>query len=420
MSKNHELRMKILYSVMIVMIYQFGKCIPIPGTVLVASHGSSFSMQTFMFEALGSDRSASAVLSLGLMPWMTASILFQVFYILSGKDRNRIAPSDIARRTRIAAFIIALFQGFVRCLQLNYQPLPYVSPDLYLIQRLTALVTLVAGAFVVIWLAERNEANGIGGQSLLILVNVVTTVVRTILTQFEHVLSSDELIHEAHITGGILVFSIIVIHVAIMYEKTELRFPVSRAMINNDLAADDYIAIKLNPIGSMAVMYVMSFFTMPYYILLFINWLFPGIPWVQYWIVNLNLDHLPGILVFCILFWLLSIVMGLIFINPGQMAENLQESGNFIIGYRPGRSTKELMTNCVIHLALFSAMISSLYIAAPLLYRILANRNGSIYMLPMTLMILTGIVLGLLDEVQTERIFTEYQPVFTSPEKSGK
>ena len=183
-----------------------------------------------------------------------------------------------------------------------------------------------------------------------------------------------------------------------------------RIGINNLYAADDYIAIRLTPAGTMPVMYVMSFFTLPYYVLLILRIFLPGSAWIDEGLSVLNLNQTAGVWIFGGLLLVLTVVLSVIMVGPGEIARNLEQQGDYLDYMEPGRETALHLFGQTVTAALFSGVVTWLLVIPPLFARAAQGSSSGLYMAPMTIMVAAGMAAELLEEAKVYRTMESYRP----------
>ena len=182
--------------------------------------------------------------------------------------------------------------------------------------------------------------------------------------------------------GALLGFYFIVIVVTIIFESSEVRIPIQHVMLNNTFSDEEYLAIKLNPAGTMPIMYTMTFFFLPYYLLKFLLKFFP--------------DHK----------WMLIIYA---MISPEEIAENMKKSGDYIPEMKPGKETKKLLDHVVFKTSMISSLSFAILSGIPLLVQYALKVQSPLFMMPLNFMILISIELTLIEEIKTRFITEQYK-----------
>ena len=395
------LRGRIEYSALIVLVYLLGRSIPIPWVVYQEPENVGNGIQALIGSFLGSSISTTSLFSLGLTPWVTAMVVVSVFQKTVQDKTQKRSPGQSNRKILVLASFLAVVQALIGAGKMQYRPYGNLrATELWL---LTAAV-LVGGSFLIRWLVGRNTAWGIGGQALIILVNILGNL-RTMAI---------EMIRTAGVRPVrlllILAAGLVIVLAMLFLEGGEFRNTVRRIGINNLYAADDYIAIRLTPAGTMPVMYVMSFFTLPYYVLLVLRIFLPGSAWIDEGLSVLNLNQTAGVWIFGGLLLVLTVVLSVIMVGPGEIARNLEQQGDYLDYMEPGRETALHLFGQTVTAALFSGVVTWLLVIPPLFARAVQGSSSGLYMAPMTIMVAAGMAAELLEEAKVYRTMESYRP----------
>lgn len=395
------LRGRIEYSALIVLVYLLGRSIPIPWVVYQEPENVGNGIQALIGSFLGSSISTTSLFSLGLTPWVTAMVVVSVFQKTVQDKTQKRSPGQSNRKILVLASFLAVVQALIGAGKMQYRH--YGNLRVTELWLLTAAV-LVGGSFLIRWLVGRNTAWGIGGQALIILVNILGNL-RTMAA---------EVIRTAGMRPVrlllILAAGLVIVLAMLFLEGGEFRNTVRRIGINNLYAADDYIAIRLTPAGTMPVMYVMSFFTLPYYVLLVLRIFLPGSAWIDEGLSVLNLNQTAGVWIFGGLLLVLTVVLSVIMVGPGEIARNLEQQGDYLDYMEPGRETALHLSGQTVTAALFSGVVSWLLVIPPLFARAAQGSSSGLYMAPMTIMVAAGMAAELLEEARVYRTMESYRP----------
>lgn len=395
------LRGRIEYSALIVLVYLLGRSIPIPCVVYQEPENVGNGIQALIGSFLGSSISTTSLFSLGLTPWVTAMVVVSVFQKTVQDKTQKRSPGQSNRKILVLASFLAVVQALIGAGKMQYRS--YGNLRVTELWLLTAAV-LVGGSFLIRWLVGRNTAWGIGGQALIILVNILGNL-RTMAAEVIR-------------TAGerpvrlllILAAGLVIVLAMLFLEGGEFRNTVRRIGINNLYAADDYIAIRLTPAGTMPVMYVMSFFTLPYYVLLVLRIFLPGSAWIDEGLSVLNLNQTAGVWIFGGLLLVLTVVLSVIMVGPGEIARNLEQQGDYLDYMEPGRETALHLFGQTVTAALFSGVVTWLLVIPPLFVRVAQGSSSGLYMAPMTIMVAAGMAAELLEEARVYRTMESYRP----------
>lgn len=393
--KDSILKYKLLYTALVLFIYLLGKNLPLYGIDLSAYANQTLDTATLLIQAISGDVYRRSVFALGISPYMMASILVQMVIAFRSADaKARISPKKKNYIMLELTLIFALFQAVLQVRNLSFA----VTGQRLMLAQAVSVVEMIAGAMIILWLSEQNKKYGVGGQTALIFVNILEGIV-AILTKG----SMESLVIP-------LLISLIVIMLMVILENAEKRIPVQRISIHNIYADKNYLAIKLNPIGVMPVMFSTAFFMLPQLLVTGLAWLFPGQETIIWWQENLILTKPLGVIVYIVILYALTIGFSRVFLNPTETTEQFLKSGDSLAGIHAGRDTKRYLSRNITRISLFSATALSLCLSVPMVMQLNGYMDNSLSALPASIMMLTGIWSNLYREVLSIRDMDAYEP----------
>lgn len=393
--KDSILKYKLLYTALVLFIYLLGKNLPLYGIDLSAYANQTLDTATLLIQAISGDVYRRSVFALGISPYMMASILVQMVVAFRSADaKARISPKKKNYIMLELTLIFALFQAVLQVRNLSFA----VTGQRLMLAQAVSVVEMIAGAMIILWLSEQNKKYGVGGQTALIFVNILEGIV-AILTKG----SMESLVIP-------LLISLIVIMIMVILENAEKRIPVQRISIHNIYADKNYLAIKLNPIGVMPVMFSTAFFMLPQLLVTGLAWLFPGQETIIWWQENLVLTKPLGVIVYIVILYALTIGFSRVFLNPTETTEQFLKSGDSLAGIHAGRDTKRYLSRNITKISLFSATALSLCLSVPMVMQLNGYMDNSLSALPTSIMMLTGIWSNLYREVLSIRDMDAYEP----------
>ncbi len=376
--------------------YLTGRELPLYGVDLVAydtfrDHTADLIMQT-----IGGDRYKTSLLALGISPFMFSTLIVQMIVsVKSAGSKSHTSPKKVTKATLLLMLIWASVSAYFTTQSTLYI---YDGGIELILAKVISGIEMVTGAFVILWLATRNSKYGVGGQTVLIYVNILDSVVNTVESvEFK----------ELELIG---IISIIALVATIFFENTEYRIPMQRISIHSIFSDKNYIPIKLNPIGMMPVMFSSAFFMIPVYICSALTMIFPDnkdFAWAK---ENMDTSHLLGIVVYVITLYLITVIFSFVFISPKTLAESLQKSGDSITGLKAGRKTRRFISKRVFIIALFSATFMSLFIALPLYLQLQGLVPISVMSLPSIMIAMASINCNLYREFKAIKDYDAYIP----------
>ena len=255
-----------LATLFLLFIYVLGSRLTLPFVNLNSRDflGGSTAYLAFSTALLGGNLRSLSLFSIGLSPWMSSMILWQ---LLSFSKKLNISSGAVEvqdRRKMYLTLVIALIQSLALSLNLPIQD--YYSP---LLVTILNTLLLIAGAFFLIWLSDLNARLGVGGSIVILLASIILNIPQDILSTLQLVRIS---------TGIILLIvlsSIVLTYMMVLMYRARYRIPVHKIGLRSRFKRYSYLEIMLNPAGGMPFMYVMSFLSLPTYIFLLLQTLFP-------------------------------------------------------------------------------------------------------------------------------------------------
>jgi len=402
MNKSEKvLKSKILFTVVLMLIYAVMRCVPLYAIDVDAYNESNLDAQNILLQAVGSDSNQYSLLALGIIPYMMSNLILSIFLAFIGLFKKvKILPQKMNRMRLEAMMVMASVQAAFRVSQLKF----LVKDSLLWQAQIVNVIALIAGSALIMFLCDYNKKFGIGGQSAIIFVNIVSGLFKTIVVQFE-----GQKIKTVCMSVGICLFIFVLM---IYMENSEYRMPVQRVSIHNIYADKNYIAIKLNPIGVMPIMFSTIVFMIPHMLFQILLDYFPNNRYIIWVNDNLDLSKWFGILVYVLGIYLLNIGFSFIMINPKDQAERLLKGGDSIIDIRAGKATSRYISKNIFAIAFFSSTVMSLCVGLPMYLQLMGVIDTKLAMLPATFMMFTGIATAIYQEYLSLKCYDEYKTFF--------
>lgn len=358
-----------------------------------AYHLEELDTQNIMASMISGDRYQYTVFALGIMPYITSSLLMWIFTAIRGSDfRSRVSPKKISRMTLALMLMISIASAISRAGDLVFKP---SQLDIQVLKAI-AIAEMVVGAVVIHAMASFNKERGLGGQTPIILVNIVDGVFLTIQK-----ITLEQLKRPA-------VLCLIMVIVILAMENVLVRIPVQRVSVHNDYAKNSYIPLKLDPIGVMPIMFAVSFLMILRFLIRLFLYVFADSQRLQSIYEQLELTNAVGVGVYLGIVFALNILFSFIMIAPGDMAENLQKAGDSIVNVYAGKKTKRYLRKKLLLLDAFSGLVFCMLMGTSLTLALRGSLSSELAMLPSRAMILTGITLTLCREIRAYWKFDSY------------
>ncbi len=395
--KENVMKYKLAYTGLILLIYTLGKCIPLYGIDLSAYSYRSASAEDVLMQAISGDAYRSSIFALGIFPFMISSILVQIaFAIRNMFSKTRVSPKAMSRAMVSVMLVIAILQAFIQVPQLKFA----VEDERLLYAQGMAAIEMITGVMLIMWLCNRNGKYGVGGRMIVGLVNILERTSITITS------------HDIQKLQVPLAISMVVMLITIIMENAEMRIPMQRVSIHNVYADKNYMAVKLNPVGVMPVMFSSAMLMLLRLLLsLFAN-LFPqcmGITWFQ---GKMNLVNPIGIAAYIGCEYLLTIGFAMLMISPRDITEQFLKSGDSIVNLHAGRDTRRYLRKVMWCISFSSATIMGMCILVPLILQLRGNIDGTLYMLPSSIMMMTSFFCTIYREIVSIRKYDSCHPLF--------
>ena len=437
--KIEELRNRILYTIGIILIYRLGSYVVLPGVnpselagMTAQASGSGLMGLLDMFS--GGSFSRASIFALGIMPYISASIVVQLLgmaipYFQKLQKEGESGRKKINQITRYLTILITGFQAQAYIANLVSQLrnpdgsitaiMPFegtmVSPFFWV----SSTVILISGTMFVMWLGERITDKGIGnGISLIIMIGIIARLPFALVGEF---------ISRLEEQGGGLVYFIIeiailvfVILLTILLVQGTRRIPVQYAkrIVGNKQygGVRQYIPLKVNAAGVMPIIFAQAIMFLPLTVAGFTNTDMSG-----FISAFSNINGFWYNMVFFFMILLFTYFYTAITINPSQMAEDMKKNGGFIPGVKPGRKTAEFIDNVMSKITLPGSMFLGLVAIMPaLVVQIGVNQQFAQFYGGTSLLILVGVVLDTLQQVESHLLMRHYDGLTKSGRIKGR
>ena len=427
--KIKELRKRILYTLGLLLVYRLGCFVVIPGINPNAlGEGSALASQlegngllgllnVFSGGAFGN----AAIFALGVMPYITASIIIQLMGIMIPYFQKMQKEGESGRRkmnqwTRMLTIIVLLIQGPAYITNLYHQvPEAFVYGNTFLFLAY-ATVILIAGTMFIMWLGEKITDKGIGnGISLIIMIGIVARLPHALLAEINARFQTSDGSAIMLILELVLLFLVFMATVALVQAVRKIPVQYAKRIVGNKQygGVRQYIPLKMNAANVMPIIFAQALMFIP---MLFAN-VAPGFAAAfsdmrGFW-YNLTL----GILVVAFTYFYTAII-----INPQMMADDMKRNGGFIPGVKPGKATVNyidtIMTRITLPGSIFLALVA---ILPALAMKFLNIQQAFAYFYGGTsLLIMVGVILDTLKQIESYLLMRHYDGLMKTGRIQGR
>jgi len=421
--KVSDLRNKVLFTLLMLVIYRAGASIPVPGVDFQAVKQLQKAAETqgtlgFLNLFSGGALSQFAIFALGIMPYITASIIIQILGVVVPKlqewqEAGAVGQRKITQWTRYLAIAIATLQataltflfgrgGGGALLGGRQAPDVVLLPGFPLNRVLLVVLTLVAGTCLLMWIGELITQRGIGnGMSILIFASVVSTL------PFQYYAILKE---KKFVVFAILVMISIGILVAVVFiEQGQRRIPVQfakRVVGRRQYGGQStYIPLKVNQAGVIPIIFASSILLLPALLTNIFNW-----DWLQSFVDTyvLNSQNWLHIIVYALLIVGFSYFYNAIAFDPVKQADQIRKQGGFIPGIRPGPQTERYLQRILNRITLPGALFIAVIAILPSIVLAIGNVNQFPFG-GTTVLIAVGVALETMKQIDSQLMLRNYE-----------
>ena len=412
-SKNSDLTNRILFTVLVLSVYRLGTYIPLPGIdpqslqTLMQSNQRGLLGMFNIFS--GGAVSRMAIFALGIMPYISSSIIIQLLTGVSEtfknlKNQGEIGRKKITQYTRYGTVLLATIQGYGVAVGLENAGNVVIDPGT--LYRFTTVITLVAGTIFLMWLGEQITQRGIGnGISLIIFAGIVAEIPRALATTFE-------LGRTGALSASTILFIFVLVIATVAFivfiersiRKILINYPKRQMGTKIYGGESSHLPLKINTAGVIPAIFASALLLLP---ITFSNF---GLSESETFIDFSSLFsqgkplymllYASGIIFFS--FFYTSIVF-----NPTETAENLRKHGGYVPGIRPGEQTAFFIENMLTKLTTIGSLYLTLVCLMP---EFLISRYPiPFYLGGTSVLIVVVVAMDTVSQVQTRLMSTQYE-----------
>ena len=412
-----ELRNKILLTVGILVLYRIGAYVPVPGIpfsgMLSAYQSSSTANSAIAVLNLfsGGALSRVSVFCLGIMPYITAQIIMQMLQAVvpslgSLAREGESGQRKITQYTRYVTVGLALLNavGYLFLFKSSSFGIDFSQAGMpEWLMNTVVVVSMLAGAILIMWMGEVITQRGIGnGMSLIIFANIIsglpTSIIQSLRTSENGVL----------LTVLIVVLIVAVVPFIVYIERGQRRIPVQYAkrVVGRRIMGGQatYLPIKVNTAGVIPIIFASAILYLPAQIAVF----FPGVGWINVFANAVSSGWLNWILSVLLIVGFAYFYTSMVF-NPDETADTLRKQGGFIPGVRPGSATAAYIKNVLNHLTLPGAIFVALVAVVPSIVFTLTGNSLVQAFGGTSILIMVGVALDTISQIESQLKTTNYE-----------
>lgn len=431
--KIHELRQRILYTLALLIIVRIGSHITLPGidTGLLRSAMSNSSSDNLfglydMF--VGGAFKNAAVLALGIMPYISSSIIIQIAgavipYFQKLQREGEEGRKKLTQLTRYGTVIICAFQGWgvtIHLLSIHSNNLPIVPEAVRgILWSMSTIMILIAGSMFIMWMGEQITDKGIGnGISMIIFIGIIDRFPFALLDEYR-LLSAGQ--RNIVIEVVIIAFMIMVIAGVVVVTQGTRRIPVQYAkrVVGRKVygGVTQYIPLRVNTAGVMPIIFAQSIMFIPSTLFSF----FPNNEFIGTLAQYFSYQSFTYAFIYAIMIVFFTYFYTAIAFNPQDVAENMKKQGGFIPGIRPGKQTSEFIDNILTKITLPGSIFLAIVAILPaFVSKFGVSGSFASFFGGTSLLIVVGVALDTLQQIESHLLMRHYDGFMKSGKFKGR
>ncbi len=401
---NKDLRKRIYFTLLVLAVFSLGTHIMVPGAKQITQNLGFLDLLNLMS---GGSLKTFSIFALGVMPYITASILTQLLqmdilpYFKELKEQGATGRQKINRINRYLGIAFAFIQGYI-------YSVAFLGGTTLQVIKTTIIFT--AGTALLLWLADQITNKGLGnGVSLFIMAGIVNTLPSTFIQAYRELIVADTFSQVLGIVLFILfIVAYLVILIGVVYMQiSERRIPIQHTTRTDSSNSQNqsYIPLKLNSASVMPVIFASAITTLPSIIAQVIdNEAYKN--FVENYIVYTSFT---GYLLYIVLIFIFGYVYTLMELNPKEMSENLDKNRSFIPGITPGEKTASYLRGTISRLTVVGSIFLIILASIPILFGKLPNLTSAATLGGTGLLIVVGVALETYKQLESSIVSRSYQ-----------
>ena len=414
--KNADLRKKILFTLMIFVVYRIGSYIPVPTINTSVLEASAQTPMLGFFDTLsGGALKRFSLFAMSISPYITASIVIQLLQmdvvpILSEwAKEGETGKRKLNQLTRYVTLVLAFVQAIAMSIgfDLGYQGILLESHSV--ITYLYIALTMTAGSAVMIFLADQITSKGIGnGTSMIIVAGILSRVPYMLNDLYTKYLVN---ITVSNVLAFISVLALLALTIiAVIYLQSATRkLPIQYANRHNSAQLsgrkDSFIPLKLNSAGVIPVIFAASLVSLP---LTVVNFL-PESGVTNVIKAIFNYQQPIGFILYVVLIVAFTYFYAFVQVSPEKVAENLKKQGSYIPGVRPGVDTEEYLSKVLSRITFIGAIYLVVIAGLPIVFGAITDLPSSVEIGGTSLLIVVGVAIETAKQIQTKTMDQKYK-----------
>jgi preprotein translocase subunit SecY len=414
-----DIRNKIIFTLLMLIVFRIGTFIPVPNVdAQVLQATDQFSLIGFLNTFGGGALANFSILAMGIMPYITASIIVQLLQMdvvpkfTEWAKQGEVGRRKLAQFTRYFTIVLAFIQAMAMSYGFNRMYSGSLIKEDGFSTYVVIAIVLTGGTAFLLWLSEQITAKGVGnGISIIIFAGIVAAIPGAANQIYAQQLdgAGDDLFIRIGIMA-LLVLAIIAVTVGVIYVQQALRkIPIQYAKRVAGRGAtggqQTHLPLKVNAAGVIPVIFAVAFIITPQTLSTFF-----GQNNVTDFIQNtFDYSKPVGMLIYVALIIAFTYFYAFIQVNPENVADNLKKQGAYIPGIRPGKNTQDYLTTVLYRLTFVGAIFLALVAIMPILFINFAGLPASAQIGGTSLLIVVGVALETMKQLEAQLVKRHYK-----------
>ena len=406
--KNKDIKMRILFTLGALFIFELGTTISVPGTEGITQDLGFLELINVMG---GGALKQFSIFAVGVMPYISASIIMQLLqheavnipYFIELSKQGHIGRQKINKITRYLGIFLAFIQGYI----FSFSFLADATP----LEYMRVAVILTAGTALILWLGDQITQKGIGnGISLIIMAGILSTIPMMFIDAFSEMVkfTSTQATFVGIITFALFVLVYLIIVVGIIFiQQSERRVPIQYS--NRTASAygsqQSYMPIKINSAGVIPVIFASMAIAVP----ATLSQLFKNDAFSLFIKKYISYDTATGFFLYMVLIIFFCYFWSFFQLNPDNLSKDLNDRGGYIPGIRPGNETSKYIKQVLSRLTIVGALFLVIIAGLPILFSSLSNLSANITIGGTGLLIVVGVLLETYNQVESKLLTRNYK-----------
>ncbi|CAD2070885.1 preprotein translocase subunit SecY [Jeotgalicoccus meleagridis] len=415
-----EIRNKILFTLLMLVIFKIGTYIPVPGVdpSVFDTGGSSGGVLNLMNTFGGGALTNFSILAMGIMPYITASIVTQLLQMdivpkfAEWARQGEVGRRKLAQFTRYFTIVLAFIQAIGMSFAFNQMFGGALIDNNNIGSYLLIALILTTGTAFLLWMGELITSHGVGnGISIIIFAGILGSLPSALIQLFQSRFTGNADTTMAVLQiAGLVIFLLLLTAFAVFILQAIRKIPIQYAKgqrsPGSQLAPQStFLPLKVNPAGVIPVIFAMAFLMLPQTLTLF----FPDANWAQTVARFADPSDWFGMIFYVVLIIAFAYFYAFVQVNPEKMADNLKKQGSYIPGIRPGKTTQDYITSVLYRLVFVGSIFLAFIAILPLTVTKFMDLPQTIQIGGTSLLIVIGVALETMKQLEADANQREYR-----------